>query len=130
METVSATMASRVVEMINWRNADDGMTPTGGALFSPRTRAVSTRGNWHLWVNAYPILNKPSGYLAGGRGDELAVSSGQPQEVFGFWVDAAPPSSRPMSRKRRSRGWRPMAIAGPTRGRRVSKAPPSSTDQT
>ena len=87
VETVSATMASSVVEMINWRNAEEGMTPTGGALFSPRTRAVSTRVNCPLSVNAYPILNKPSGYLAGGRGDELAVSSGQPQEVFGFWVD-------------------------------------------
>lgn len=87
VETVSATMASSVVEMIAWRGDAPGPTAAGGALFSPRTRAVSARGNWHLWVDTYAIVNKPGGFLSGGRGDELAVASGRPEDVFGFWVD-------------------------------------------
>ena len=36
--------------------------------------AVAVRGDWHLWVNTYAIVNKPGGMLSGGRGDELAVA--------------------------------------------------------
>jgi glycerophosphoryl diester phosphodiesterase len=48
---------------------------------------VAARGNWHLWVNTYAIVNKAGGFLAGGRGDELAVAASMPAESFGFWVD-------------------------------------------
>jgi glycerophosphoryl diester phosphodiesterase len=87
VEAVSAAMAPRAIEMIAWRGDDPRPTLAGGPLFAPRTRAVSARGNWHLWANTYPILHKPSGYLAGGRGDEMAVADRRPEDVFGFWVD-------------------------------------------
>jgi glycerophosphoryl diester phosphodiesterase len=62
------------------------MTPDGGPLFTARARAVAARGDWHLWVNTYAIVNRTGGMLSGGRGDELAVA-GLPQEVFGFWAE-------------------------------------------
>ncbi len=38
-------------------------------------------------MNTYAIVNKAGGFLAGGRGDELAVAASLPAEVYGFWVD-------------------------------------------
>jgi glycerophosphoryl diester phosphodiesterase len=63
------------------------MTGDGGLLFGPRARAVAARGDWHLWVNTYAIVNRTGGMLSGGRGDELAVAAGFPDESYGFWVD-------------------------------------------
>lgn len=87
VEMVSAQFLPRAVEMIAWRGETPRPTLDGGPLFSPRVRAVAARGNWHLWANTYPIVQKPSGYLSGGRGDEMAVREGRPADVFGFWVD-------------------------------------------
>jgi glycerophosphoryl diester phosphodiesterase len=87
LETASKTFAADAVEMINWHKAGEAITDTGGALFSTRARAVAARGDWHLWVNTYSIVNKAGGYLSGGRGDKLAVLADVPGEAFGFWVD-------------------------------------------
>lgn len=87
LETASTTFSADAVEMINWHRAGEAMTDTGGALFSTRARAVAARGDWHLWVNTYSIVNKAGGYLSGGRGDKLAVLADVPGEAFGFWVD-------------------------------------------
>lgn len=86
IEVATRPFAADAVEMVAWRG-EGGLTERGGVLFSARARAVAARGDWHLWVNTYPILNKASGYLAGGRGDELAVAASLPEESFGFWVD-------------------------------------------
>lgn len=87
LETATKAFSADAVEMINWQEAGQTMTATGGPLFSTRARAVAARGDWHLWVNTYSIVKKPGGYLAGGRGDKLAVLADFPQEAFGFWVD-------------------------------------------
>jgi glycerophosphoryl diester phosphodiesterase len=87
LETASKTFSADAVEMIDWHRAGESMTETGGLLFGTRARAVAARGDWHLWVDTYSIVNKSGGYLAGGRGDKLAVLAGVPDEAYGFWVD-------------------------------------------
>ncbi|MCO5072460.1 MAG: glycerophosphodiester phosphodiesterase family protein [Rhizobiaceae bacterium] len=87
LEQATNAVGAHAVELITWRNDARRLTHDGGVLFSSRARAIAARGNWHLWVNTYAIVNKPGGYLSGGRGDELAVSAGLPDEVYGFWVD-------------------------------------------
>jgi glycerophosphoryl diester phosphodiesterase len=87
IEAAATAFSADAVELINWRVPGTPKTESGGPLFSARARAVASRGDWHLWVNTYTIVNKAGGYLAGGRGDELAVAADFPEESFGFWVD-------------------------------------------
>ena len=47
-----------------------------------RREATGTCGS-----NTYAIVNKAGGMLARGRGDELAVIAGLPQETYGFWAE-------------------------------------------
>ncbi|MDX8502656.1 glycerophosphodiester phosphodiesterase family protein [Mesorhizobium sp. VK4C] len=86
-DEVGRAFPLRAVELINWRNGAETLTETGGALFSTRMRAEAVRGDWHLWADTYAIVNKPGGFLAGGRGDELAVAASLPREAWGFWAD-------------------------------------------
>lgn len=86
-ETVDHAFAPRAVELINWRAGAQTLTETGGPLFSTRMRAAAVRGNWHIWADTYAIVGKPGGFLAGGRGDELAVQASLPREAWGFWAD-------------------------------------------
>ncbi|RUW26865.1 MULTISPECIES: glycerophosphodiester phosphodiesterase family protein [unclassified Mesorhizobium] len=86
-EEVGRAFSLRAVELINWRNGAETLTTSGGPLFSTRMRAEAVRGDWHLWADSYAIVNKPGGFLAGGRGDELAVAASLPREAWGFWVD-------------------------------------------
>lgn len=87
LEDATQAVGAHAVELINWRNGAARMTGDGGVLFSTRARAVAARHDWHLWVDTYAIVNKEGGFLAGGRGDELAVAAGLPAEAYGFWVD-------------------------------------------
>lgn len=87
LERASGAVGADAVELINWRDDSAHLTADGGVLFSTRARAVAARGNWHLWVNTYAIVNKAGGFLSGGRGDELAVAASMPAETYGFWVD-------------------------------------------
>lgn len=87
IETAGKAFAANAVEMIAWRGDADKMTDAGGPLFSAKVRAAAVRGNWHVWVDTHAIVNKPGGFLSGGRGDELAVAAGFPNEVFGFWAE-------------------------------------------
>ncbi|MEQ1954786.1 glycerophosphodiester phosphodiesterase family protein [Mesorhizobium sp. CN2-181] len=87
VETVTRAFSADMVEMVTWRGDRRRLPDDGGALFSARMRAVAARGDWHLWVNTYPIVNLPSGFTGRGRGDELAVQAGFPEEVFGFWAE-------------------------------------------
>ncbi|WP_269930213.1 glycerophosphodiester phosphodiesterase family protein [Aminobacter sp. HY435] len=87
VEAAGKAFAANAVEMITWRGDADKMTVSGGPLFSAKVKAASVRGNWHIWVDTHAIVNKPGGFLSGGRGDELAVAAGFPNEVFGFWVE-------------------------------------------
>lgn len=87
VEAATRAVAADAVELIQWHAPGQGMTGDGGPLFSARTRAVAARGDWHLWVNTYAIVNKAGGMLSGGRGDELAVAAGLPQETYGFWAE-------------------------------------------
>ncbi|MBX3569213.1 MAG: glycerophosphodiester phosphodiesterase family protein [Rhizobiaceae bacterium] len=87
VETVSRKLGADSVEMVAWRGDRDAVAPEAGPLFGARTRAAAVRGNWHIWVNTYPIVNKPGGFLAQGRGDELAVAAGLPAEVYGYWAE-------------------------------------------
>ncbi|UCI05930.1 glycerophosphodiester phosphodiesterase family protein [Mesorhizobium sp. B1-1-8] len=84
---VDKAFAPHAIELINWRNGAETLTTTGGPLFSTRMRASAVRGDWHLWADTYAIVNKPGGFLAGGRGDELAVAASLPREAWGFWAD-------------------------------------------
>ncbi|TKB14124.1 MAG: glycerophosphodiester phosphodiesterase family protein [Mesorhizobium sp.] len=86
-EEVGRAFSLRAVELINWRNGAETLTASGGPLFSTRMRAEAVRGDWHLWADTYAIVHKPGGFLAGGRGDELAVAASLPREAWGFWVD-------------------------------------------
>ncbi|MCA0047377.1 glycerophosphodiester phosphodiesterase family protein [Mesorhizobium sp. B283B1A] len=86
-ETVDQAFAPRAIELINWRAGAQTLTETGGPLFSTRMRAAAVRGNWHIWADTYAIVGKPGGFLAGGRGDELAVQASLPREAWGFWAD-------------------------------------------
>jgi glycerophosphoryl diester phosphodiesterase len=87
LERAAGAVSAQAVELINWRADAQHLTANGGVLFSTRARAVAARGNWHLWVNTYGIVNKAGGFLSGGRGDELAVAASLPSETYGFWVD-------------------------------------------
>ncbi|WP_157014761.1 glycerophosphodiester phosphodiesterase family protein [Mesorhizobium xinjiangense] len=87
LEQVTREFAPDAVEMINWRREGMGIAEEGGILFGARARAVAARGDWHLWVNTIVIGGKPTGFLAGGRGDELAVHAGMPAETYGFWAE-------------------------------------------
>ncbi|AZO69864.1 MULTISPECIES: glycerophosphodiester phosphodiesterase family protein [unclassified Mesorhizobium] len=86
-EQVDKAFAPRAIELINWRAGAETLTTSGGPLFGTRMRATAIRGGWHLWADTYAIANKPGGFLAGGRGDELAVAASLPREAWGFWVD-------------------------------------------
>ena len=83
----------------------------GGPLFGARARAVAARGDWHLWVNTYAIVNKPGGMLSGGRGDQLATIAGLPEEAYGFWVDRGATIIQTDEPKAAIAGWRPTAFA-------------------
>ncbi len=87
LETATSAFAADAVELIAWHKAGEPMTADGGPLFTARARAVASRGDWHLWVNTYAIVNKPGGMLSGGRGDELATLADFPAETFGFWAE-------------------------------------------
>ncbi|RWC47386.1 MAG: glycerophosphodiester phosphodiesterase family protein [Mesorhizobium sp.] len=85
--TVDRAFSPRAIELINWRAGAETLTETGGPLFSTRMRAAAVKGDWHIWADTYAIVNKPGGFLAGGRGDELAVRASLPRESWGFWAD-------------------------------------------
>lgn len=87
LEMATLAFSADAVELIHWHAGGTSMTGDGGPLFGPRARAVAARGDWHLWVNTYAIVNKTGGMLSGGRGDELAVAAGFPQETYGFWAE-------------------------------------------
>jgi glycerophosphoryl diester phosphodiesterase len=87
LESATRAVAADAVELIAWREQGSSITSTGGPLFGARARAVAARGDWHLWVNTYAIVNKAGGMLARGRGDELAVAAGLPEETYGFWAE-------------------------------------------
>ncbi|CAN7703452.1 glycerophosphodiester phosphodiesterase family protein [Mesorhizobium sp. LjNodule214] len=86
-EKVGKAFSPDAIELINWRAGAETLTETGGPLFSTRMRAVSVRGGWHIWADTYAIVNKPGGFLSGGRGDELAVQASLPAETYGFWAE-------------------------------------------
>lgn len=88
VDKVARTFAPQAAELIHWRReASQPLTAAGGPLFSPHARAIAVRGNFHMWINTYPITDRPDGMVAGGRGDGLAFAGGKPDEVYGFWID-------------------------------------------
>jgi glycerophosphoryl diester phosphodiesterase len=87
LEAATSAFSADAVELIAWHKGGEPMTSDGGPLFGAKARAVAARGDWHLWVNTYAIVNKPAGMLSGGRGDQLATVASMPGEAYGFWVD-------------------------------------------
>jgi glycerophosphoryl diester phosphodiesterase len=87
VEEATQIFRPSAVEMIAWRGDAAGLRTQAGPLFGARTRAVAARGDWHIWVNTFAIVNLPGGTLARGRGDELAIAAGLPEEVFGYWAE-------------------------------------------
>ncbi len=87
MGRATSAFSAPAAELINWRKEDGPLTEKGGPLFSAKAHAAAINGNWHMWANTYPIVNRPPGMLAGGRGDELAVRDNRPEESYGFWID-------------------------------------------
>jgi glycerophosphoryl diester phosphodiesterase len=72
LETATSAFSADAAELISWHKGGEPMTSDGGPLFGAKARAVAARGDWHLWVNTYAIVNKPAGMLG---------------EADGFWVD-------------------------------------------
>lgn len=87
MTLAARTLKAPAAELVHWHADGAPLTERGGALFSTKARAAAIKGNWHLWVNTYPIVNREPGLLSGGRGDELAWRDGRPEESWGFWID-------------------------------------------
>ncbi|TWG95408.1 glycerophosphoryl diester phosphodiesterase [Mesorhizobium sp. J18] len=87
LEHATRPFGPDAVEMITWHRKGTGMTDDGGLLFGARARAVAARGDWHLWVNTIAIEGQPMGPMSGGRGDQMAVSAGMPEEIYGFWAE-------------------------------------------
>lgn len=87
LEEAAQPFRAVALELIHWRRPGAAMTADGGPLFTARARAIAARRNFHFWVNTYAIVNKDGGYLAGGRGDELAVLADLPAESYGFWAE-------------------------------------------
>lgn len=85
MSQAASAFAAGASELVHWHDGAQPMTADGGPLFSAKARAAAVRGNWHQWVNIYPIVNRADGMLAGGRGDGLAAVN--PDAVYGFWID-------------------------------------------
>lgn len=87
VERVTSSLGANSVEMVVWSGGRNAITADAGPLFGAKARAAAVRGNWHIWVNTFPIVGKPGGFLAQGRGDELAVAAGLPGEVYGYWAE-------------------------------------------
>ncbi|THV23829.1 glycerophosphodiester phosphodiesterase family protein [Peteryoungia ipomoeae] len=88
LDHIQAQLSAPAAELIHWhREAGKPITPDGGPLLSPVSRAVAIRNNAHLWINTYPITDRPEGMVAGGRGDYLALSGDRPNDVWGFFVE-------------------------------------------
>jgi glycerophosphoryl diester phosphodiesterase len=87
VEMAGKAFSADGVELITWREPGKSMAPDGGPLFDARARAAAVRGDWHLWINTFSIVNKEGGMLAGGRGDELAVLASFPEQTYGFWAE-------------------------------------------
>jgi len=102
---VDKAFAPRAIELINWRNGAETLTATGGPLFSTRMRAEAARGDWHL-LGRHLRHRQQAGRLPRRRPRRRAGRSppacrAKPG-VSGS--SAAPPSSRPTNRRRRSTG--------------------------
>ena len=88
IEEVKLTIQPPAAELVHWyRDASAPITTDGGPLLSPRAQAVAIRNDAHLWINTYPITDRPEGMVAGGRGDYLALSTGRPEDVYGFFIE-------------------------------------------
>lgn len=83
-EALVAGFHPPALELIVWHADGAPMTADGGPLFSDAMREAARRGNWRLWVNTYPIVNRPPGLVSGGRGDDLALRD--PEAAWGFWL--------------------------------------------
>lgn len=80
-----ATLAPEAIEFIVEYDPADSRDHDGAALFSEAGLADVVRHDVHIWLNT--IYHPVPGFRSGGRGDELAVSGGRPDEVWGYWAD-------------------------------------------
>jgi glycerophosphoryl diester phosphodiesterase len=88
VDRAQSALGAPATELIHWhRDAAQPLTPDGGPLLSPLSRAAAIRNDTHLWINTYPITDRPEGMVAGGRGDYLALKTGRPEDVWGFFVE-------------------------------------------
>jgi glycerophosphoryl diester phosphodiesterase len=88
VDRTQSALSAPAAELVLWhRDASRPVTQDGGPLLSPLSRAAAIRNNTHLWINTYPITDRPEGMVAGGRGDYLALSTGRPEDVWGFFVE-------------------------------------------
>lgn len=88
VDRTQSALGAPAAELVHWyRDASQPITADGGPLLSPLARATAIRNNAHLWINTYPITDRPEGMVAGGRGDYLALKTGRPEDVWGFFVD-------------------------------------------
>lgn len=88
IDRTQSALGAPAAELVHWyRDASQPVTIDGGPLLSPLARAAAIRNDAHLWINTYPITDRPEGMVAGGRGDYLALSTGRPEDVWGFFVE-------------------------------------------
>lgn len=87
VEQVARLLDAPAAELVIWhRDGDAVPTADGGPLLSAEMREVAARRGMRLWINTYPITDRPEGMVAGGRGDGLAWQGGRPEEVYGFFT--------------------------------------------
>lgn len=88
IDRAQSSLGAPAAELVHWyRDASKPVTTDGGPLLSPLARAAAIRNDAHLWINTYPITDRPEGMVAGGRGDYLALSTGRPEDVWGFFIE-------------------------------------------
>ncbi|MFL0694230.1 MAG: glycerophosphodiester phosphodiesterase family protein [Agrobacterium tumefaciens] len=88
IDRTQSALGAPAAELVHWyKDASKPVTSDGGPLLSSLARAAAVRNNTHLWINTYPITDRPEGMVAGGRGDYLALETGRPEDVWGFFVD-------------------------------------------
>ncbi len=82
-EEILETVGPVVVQVLNDWSAPESPTTDGGFFFTPEAKQLCDEYNTHLWMNT--LYADPAGKRSGGRGDEMAVAGGMPDEVWGWW---------------------------------------------
>lgn len=86
LQRAATELKPEAMELRNTYVKDQPIKEDGGLFFRAKARAIASRYDFHLWINT--LYNEdPHGLRSGGRGDEMAVLAGLPEDVYGFWAE-------------------------------------------